>query len=194
MQYYLIYSDGHPNHPLLDWEEGSQYVRKCRPATVPADVQCAVRVGYPIPDTIELPDYMGLPRPVVSTRLREVIEGIGARTVQFIPVDLHLPDGEIIRDRYHHMHIAYKYKVVDLERSDCNFDWEGKPSSFERLALDADKLSRIDDIDARIFCIAEDRVLRLYREDIVAAMQAIDASGCRYVAVDQFGPGSAFAG
>lgn len=194
MNYYLIYGDGHPNHPLLDWEKGSQYFRKCRPATVPVDVQCAVRVGYPIPDTIALPDYLGLPRPVVSTRLRQAIEGIGARTVQFIPVDLHVPDGEIIRDRYHHMHIAYKYEVVDLENSDYTLNTFGKPTAFSKLALSESKLTAIDDADARIFCIAEVRSLRLYREDIVSAMQAIDASGCRYVAVDQFGPGSAFAG
>ena len=194
MNYFCIYGDGHPHHPLLDWEAGSQFFRRCQPAKLRAGFAYAVRIVQPIPDTIALPDYLGLPRPVVSTRVRAAIEAIGVRTVEFVPVALHLPDGDIVPDRYHFMHIAFKAEIADLEKSKCSLGHDGNILAFDRIVLSEEKLSRIDPLDRKIFCMAEQRSLRFYNQEIIDALADIGATGYRSVALTDFGPGSVFAG
>ena len=194
MKYYFIYADGHPNHPLLEWESGSQYFRMCRLAKLPEGFQCAVRIAAPIPETIELPDYLGLPRPVLSSRLRVAIEQAGVRTVQWVPVDLHLPDGSVIKDSYHYMHIAFMAELLDMEQSKYSIDNFGDPAGFESYIMSDEKLKALDSEDAKILCLEEDCVMRVYNQEIVDVMQNLGATGCRYVECEQYGPGSSFAG
>ncbi len=194
MKYYFIYSDGHPHHPLLDWESGSQYFKRCRPAKVPDGFQCAVRIAAPIPDTIELPDYLGLPRPVLSSRLRAAVEKIGVPTVQWVPVDLHLPDGTVLKDSYHYMHITFMADLLNMDKSQYSRDRFGDPRGFTSYEFSEEKIAALASENRQILCLKEDRVMRVYNQKVVEAWQALSVSGCRFIPCAEFDLGSNFAG
>ena len=178
-------------HPLLAWNQSASAFRKGRPVDVDEPVK--LRLGDPVPPRLVMADHHSLPSPVVSARLRDVLEAADLRGVQLVPADVQVGDSEL---RYWLVHMWRTLRCVDRERSVFEDSDSGLfMVSLDRLVLDERVLRDVPLEERRAFRLAESTV-HIFHRDVVARVQAMVPApeGLRFVPVEEWGDASRFQG
>ena len=74
MDYFVVTRAGSDRFPLLEWDEDGSAFYRGEPVAVTEPVK--LRLGAPVPPDPVMVDYHSLPRPVVSTRVRDALEDL----------------------------------------------------------------------------------------------------------------------
>src|SRR5690242_10150968 len=131
--YFVLERAGPSNYPLLEWNQSASLFRKGKPVTIGEPVR--LRLGEPVPRKPVMVDHHSLPGPVISTRLKEVLEPLNLLGVQLVPADVKVREGEVLR--YWLVHVYNEIPCLDRQHSKCDFDEsDGGVLGINRLVLD----------------------------------------------------------
>ena len=134
----------------------------------------------PIPGNPKLADFHRIQQnsPAISERLKNVLESLNLKDVQFLPA--------VIRDKngtehsgYYIIHVVNLIKCMDKENSDWEpNEWKpGQAADIEKLVLDNEVLDKIPLEERLVFAVWENSMEVLYHYSVVEKMLEIDPTG-----------------
>jgi hypothetical protein len=138
-------------------------------------------------------DYHSLPRPVVSTRLRDVLDDLKLHGVQLVPADVRITGVDV--RRYWLVHAYQRIPCIDKEHSRLLLDEDdGEVLGIQRLALDANALEEIPEENRRVFRLAESPSVHLFHRTVVDRVMSLTPSpeGLRFIPVPDWNDSSGF--
>jgi hypothetical protein len=137
-------------------------------------------------------DHHSLPEPVVSTRLKDVLEPLNLYGVQIVPADVRMRDDTTLR--YWLLHLWHEIPCMDRKRSVFKPSSDGVfLLSLDRLVLDEQVLKDIP-LEKRLVFLLEEDTVHLFHGSVVERIMALQPppEGLRFVPVEQWGDASAF--
>ena len=188
--YYVLERSGPSSYPLLEWDQSGSLFRKGTAVAVTAPIR--LRLGAPVPRSPVMVDHHSLPEPVVSARIRDVLEPLGLYGVQLVPADVKIDDGD--SRRFWLLHVYCRLKCMDMKKSVCRFYPSGSVLSIEKLVLDERTLEEIPLERRLLFVLAESTSVYICHRSIVDTVLAVAPQGLRFVPVEQWNEGAGFQG
>ncbi len=149
-----------------------------RAVPVVYDKPILMEFAYPVPRNPKMVDFhfYQMTSPVVSEKLKKVIEDMQVKNIQFVPVLIQGKKNEMI-EGYHAIKVCNTVFCADLEASEYDLLSSGNIGSFEKLVLDSEKLDKIPLEDRLIFAIGEKRTYVVYHISVVEKMLATAPEG-----------------
>ncbi|NMO15535.1 hypothetical protein HPC49_07490 [Pyxidicoccus fallax] len=189
-EYFVLERELSNEHPLLGWDQRSGAYYKGRAVEVAEPVR--LRLGDPVPPKPVMVDHHCLPKPVVSMRVKEVLEPLQLHRVQFVPADVKVGEDDV--RRYWLLHVFNEIPALDMQRSECEFLGEGAIFSIERMVLSEKVLSQVPLHERRVFVLAESLSMCLVHQSVVDQVMALRPAvqGFRFVPVEQWNPAAPF--
>ncbi|NTX09042.1 imm11 family protein [Myxococcus sp. CA040A] len=188
-EYFVLKRARSQEHPLLAWAQSAAAFRKG--GKVAEDVPVQLRIGEPEPSKPLMVDHHSLPAPVVSPRLKTVLESAKLEGVQFVPADVHVRDSVL---RYWLVHMWRRIACMDPERS----VYERSPSGaalmgLDRLVLDESVLGDIP-LEERLAFRLDEAVVHLFHRSVVEQVLSMSPppEGLRFIPVEEWNDSSAF--
>jgi hypothetical protein len=176
--YFVVMRAGSNRHPLLDWDEDGGRFYRSEPVAVTEPIK--LRLGAPVPPDPEMVDYHSLPKPVVSSRVRDVLEPLHIRGVQLIPADVQVKVDDI--RRYWLVHAYQRIACVDRQQSLLDVDEDdGDVLGIQKLVLDEKALKQIPEAERLVFRLAESPSVHLFHRTVVDAVLALKPEGLRFI-------------
>jgi hypothetical protein len=147
-------------------------------------VRSKAQVEEPIPcklqpESADPPPDLILTIPIFSTRLIEVLKGVGVKNMDLYQVALHHPTlGKTYTD-YRAVNIIGRIACADLKQSQYLPDHEAPLMKFEKLVLDEAKT-----LGVPMFRLAESTLYILVSEKVKQAVEAAELRGVRGLPLD----------
>jgi hypothetical protein len=136
--------------------------------------------GYPIPRNPKLADFHFLKEsaPVISERLKNVLESLNLKDMQFLPAIIRDKSGEE-HSGYYIIHVVNLIKCMDKEKSvwEPNVYQPGEAFSVDKLVLDNEVLDKIPLEERLVFAVWENSLKVLYHYSVVEKLLEIDPKG-----------------
>jgi hypothetical protein len=182
--YFVLERAGSNLYPLLGWDQSGSAFYKKKPVTVSEPVR--LRLGEPIPPKPVMVDHHSLPEPVVSKRLRDVLEPLRLHRTQLIPADVKVSDGDV--RQYWLLHVFNEIAGLDLNHSVCDRYADGEVFSIEKLILDEKALGAIPLQERQVFVLAEDISVYLFHQAVVERVMSVmpPPEGLRFIPAAQW--------
>jgi|SRR5215217_710701 len=187
--YFVLLRARSQQHPILAWDQSASAFRKGRP--VDASVPVKLRLGEPVPSSPAMVDHHSLPAPVVSPRLKEVLDAADLRGVQFVPADVQVADSVL---RYWLVHMWRRLACADRQRSRLTVDPDdGDVVGIDSLVLDEAVLREVP-LEERLAFRLEESVVHLFHRSVVDRVQSMtpQPEGLRFIPVEEWSDSSAF--
>ncbi|HYO60235.1 imm11 family protein [Archangium sp.] len=188
LDYFVLERAGPSNYPLLEWDALYWGFGKPQPVAIKEPVR--LRLGDPVPRKPVMVDHHSLPEPVISTRLKEVLEPLELFGVQFVPADVKVREGEVLR--YWLVHVYNEISCLDRQQAKFTTLPSGRIFDFDRLVLDEKVLGEIPLERRRVFILAEWRSAYLFHRSIVEKVLALQPEGLRFFRVDEWSDSAGF--
>ena len=180
-EYFYVESTG-DNYPMLAYAAGGgDYTEIDKAKSLNITEKRIVCYKAPIPAKPQLADLHFLTQhaPVISERLKDVLESLNLKEVQFLPA--------IVRDSSHNEHerfyIVHVYNLIecmDREKSEWTqnpFSKAVKVGKIEKLVLDNELIDAIPLEERLVFAARERSTHVLYHQSVVEKMLEIAPTG-----------------
>jgi len=141
-------------------------------------------------ESYKLFDYHEMTKPVVHSRIKEILESHNLCKLNLVKTKIRLPNNDM-NEEYFLIHTYNFIACVDKESS----VYDALPSGrlcIEELALDEKKLSKIPEEERLIFRLDESTSIYLFHESIVNKIKNINPTGIKFYRVDDWDDGVAF--
>lgn len=162
----------------------SYLFHKARPLASQFPADAAVRFSKNFPQARKLEDFQPntLGALIVSRRVRELLDGLGVKNAEYLPVAVKDHQDQVVAPDYAILNLVGAEPAIDLEASAVEMGSVDKEqlSSIERLVLDHGAISP----DAKIFRCTARRRLFMIRDDVKAAFEEAGLTGYRLFAAD----------
>ncbi|MFP2929477.1 imm11 family protein [Pyxidicoccus sp. 3LG] len=188
-EYFVIEAAASNAHPMLAWDEYLPGLGGPRPAK-PLGRPVKMRLRKPVPRNPVMVDHHELPDPVLSPRLKEVLEPLELHNVQFVLADVKVKPDDV--RPYWLMHVYNWIACIDRERSVLTFYDSGDVLGVRKLVLDEKVLQEIPLERRRVFCPAETPATHVFHQSIVEKVLALQPEGLRFIPVDRWSDSAAF--
>ena len=188
-EYFVLLRSRSQRHPLLAWGQSYRAFLKARPVEVLEPVK--LRLGEPVPPSPVMVDHHSLPSPVVSSRVKEVLEAAQLQGVQLVPADVQAGD-EVLR--YWLVHMWRRLACVDREHSALTLDpTDGDILHIDKLVLDEDVLREIP-LHERLAFRLEEAVVHVFHHTVVDRVMSLThpPEGLRFIPVPDWNDSSGF--
>ncbi|UPY79473.1 WGR domain-containing protein [Leptospira weilii] len=193
MNYFVIERENNDSYPLLAWcgDTGERYFSRFQGKNfiAPSDFELKLRLGPPIPKKYILVDYHSLPEPVVSQRIKKVIDQLPVCNINFIPATIDTQQETF--SNYYVLHVA-KIQCLDEKKSALTTRPDGRISEVDSIVLDKMILKKIPFERRAIFKMLYDIEYYIIHERIVSEIQKISPKGIRFIPVSEYKSDSAF--
>jgi len=179
-EYYVIARDKNSNYPLFTWDQVESEFGLGKPVEITEPLK--FRFGEPIPPEPELVDYHGLPDPVVSKRIVDVLTPLDIYGIQLIPAKVRDPRSPFsdLHD-YWYLHVWNQITCLDKEKSEIRTNKAGtRIFAIDKLVLDEKTLSPFELRKRQIFELAEKTPLLLLHKTVKDAIESVNPKGCRF--------------
>ena len=150
----------------------------------------------PTPHNPQLADFHFLQEnaPVISERLKNVLESFNLKNMQFLPAVIRDKSGEE-HSGYYIIHIVNTIKCMDVEKSKYSGrDATGLVSGVEKLVLNNDVLDKIPLEDRLVFALWENNMKVLYHYSVVEKLLEIDPKGMTIYRLSKYDSSAPFMG
>lgn len=177
-EYFYVKSIG-DNYPMLDYLLGD-YTEVDKSIALDTTKKRVVKFAPPIPSKPEFADlhYLTQHAPIISERLKDVLESFNLKEVQFLPAIIRDDRGND-HDDFFIVHVYNEIKGLDKEKS----DWEQsrynkeRAKNIEKLVLDNEVLDQIPLEDRLVFALWEQSTNVFYHRSVVEKMLEIVPTG-----------------
>lgn len=188
-EYYIIGRKNIPDAPLFSWDESRFKFYKGLPVEIIEPIK--LKIGDPQPRTPKKMDYHSLPKPVISTKLKEILEPLNIFGIQLLPAKIKISSEEYWD--YWYLHIFNKINCIDIENSDCVFSKsDGKILSISSMVLDNEKLNEIELSKRLIFLPKEYASYEIFHESIVEKIESVNPTGLIWAKISEWDDGYTF--
>jgi len=190
-QYYILEREDNDNYPLLEWDELANVTEDDFFDDIdklPSVETINLILGEPIPDTPELVDYHYMPPNVFSDKVADVLGAMELYKTQLFEAKIN-HNGKITSG-YKIFHIHNEIQCMHMERS--VYEFEVSSYAVEKLSLDEDILSEIDEELRLVFRLEEKSSKELYHEKVVNKLAEVNPVGLQFIRLDEWDIGSAF--
>lgn len=187
--YFVLERSGPSTYPLLRWDQSGSLFRKGKPVALSEPVRLAL--SEPVPPEPVMVDHHSLPQPVVSARVKDVLEPLDLHGLQLVPADVRV-GGEVLR--YWLLHLWRRIPCVDRTRSRLSLDEEdGDVLGIDKLVLDEDVLGELPLAERLAFRLAE-QVVHIFHGSVVDRVMTLTPppEGLRFVSVSQWNDSAGF--
>ena len=133
----------------------------------------------PLPDKPEMGDFHSCAyKAIVSETIKNIINLINLKEVQFIPATICNQAGEIV-EGYYIIHIYHFIQAMDKEKSDWEEDDDNPERAFsiDELVLDNEKLDKIPLEDRLVFALKEHPLTTVYHRSVIDKILALQPTG-----------------
>jgi len=190
-EYFVIESAPNNNHPLLTMDE--EVVGLGRPEPLVFSGPLQLRLGAPVPRAPVMVDHHSLPQPVFSARIVEALEPLGLYGVQFVPADVTVKQGAVLR--YWVLHVFNEFQCLDRQRSIYEFfPGHEVALSLDKLVLDERVLQEVPLERRLLFVLAESTATYVFHRSVVERVLALTPppEGLRFIRVDRWNDSAGF--
>jgi len=178
-QYFVIEAENNDNQPMLAWGSSSRPALRKIASIATIDLKLAKQ----LPENPEMVDYHVLPRPVISSALKQALNNIELKDVQFIPARIKTP-GKVY-DNYYLLHMYNLIRCLDVENSDCDIDEDlNDVEDIRRFLLDEKRLSEIELNKRLLFVMWEYPSLYICHDCIKRKLESINPAGIRFIPIN----------
>jgi len=147
----------------------------------------------PVPDSPELVDYHVLPRPVISNKIKNILEKIDIKGVQYVSVTIKSENGKIFNN-YFLLHIFNLISCLDFENSSVDFDDDSATlNDLRSFMLDERKLLNIPLSKRLIFILREWPSVYICHKSIMESIFSVNPDrfmtyiiGLRFVSIEDW--------
>lgn len=140
-----------------------------------------LKYAKPIPRKPKFADLHFLTQyaPVISGRLKNVLESLNLKEVQFLPAIIRDDKGNEHDNGFYIVHVYNDIKCLNKEKSDWEESLfnEEKVSEIDKLVLDNEVLDQIPLGERLIFALWEESSLVFYHRSVVEKILDIDPTG-----------------
>ncbi|MFP2928533.1 imm11 family protein [Pyxidicoccus sp. 3LG] len=187
-EYFVLLRARSQQHPLLSWDQDYLAFLGGEPVEVQEPVK--LKLGEPVPPKPVMADHHSLPSPVVSSRLKDVLDAAQLPGIQFVPADVQAGD-EVLR--YWLVHMWRRLTCVDRERSVLTLYPDGDILDIDRLVLDENVLREIPLRERLAFRLEED-IVHIFHSTVVERVMSLTPppEGLRFVPVPEWNDAAGF--
>lgn len=178
-EYFYLKSIGE-NYPNLQYEGGQDSFETSDEFRLKKGIR-RLCFSHPIPDDPEMADFHYLKdySPVISERMKNLLENMNLRNIQFLPTEIRNKEGNVVEGNYYIIHVYNMVKCLDREKS----NWE--PCSFKEdiatlvhsLVINNEELHKVPLEERLVFALYEQRVHVLYHRSVVDKLLEIEPKG-----------------
>ncbi|MCY1016231.1 imm11 family protein [Pyxidicoccus sp. MSG2] len=179
--YFVIERAASNAHPLFGWDQSGSAFYKGTAVTLAEPIR--LRLGEPVPSRPVMADHHSLPKPVLSTRLKDMLAGLNLFRAQLVPADVRVHDDVV---RYWLLHVFNEIECVDRERSRLSVDDEdGVILGIDELVLDEAVLRAIPQPERLVFVLAESTSVHIFHRTVVDQVMSLTPppEGLRFIPV-----------
>lgn len=172
-EYYIIGRKNIASAPLFDWAQLSFDFYKGTPVEIKEPIK--LRLGSPKPKNPKKMDYHSLPKPVLSEKLKNLLETLKIKGIQLLPAKV-----EVTKDEYWDywfLHIYNKFECIDTQKSSCLINKRERIISMDTIVLDNKKIEKIPLKDRLIFIPKEYGSYEIFHESIVEKIDSLEPTG-----------------
>jgi len=191
-EYFVLERAASNEHPLLGWAQPSGVFYKGKAVDVTEPVR--LRLGAPVPANPVMVDHHSLPEPVVSPRVKAVLEPLELHRVQLVPADVKMGENDV--RRYWLVHVFNEIPALDMEQSVVEWVSEegGLIFAIEKLVLKEKVLEELPLSQRQVFVLAEDSSMYLVHGSVVDQVMALKPAveGFRFIPVEQWNVAAPF--
>ncbi|AXR60270.1 WGR domain-containing protein [Leptospira mayottensis] len=191
MNYFVIERENNDSHPLLSYYDGISffYRFKGKNFIAPSDFKLKLKLGAPIPKKYTLVDHHSLPEPVVSQRIKKIIDQLPVCNINFIPATIDTQQETF--SNYYVLHVA-TIQCLDEKKSALTIHPSGQIFEVDSIVLDKTILKKIPFERRAIFKMSYGCDYYIIHESIVSEIQKISPKGIRFISLSEYTSSSAF--
>lgn len=176
-EYYFIDSTG-VNYPLLGFDEDEDDITDTGGLIV-RETPVKLRFNPPVPKKPKMADIHSIPSPVISKKLKELLDEFRLKEVQLVPATVRNTESNEIIGDYYIINVFNLIECADLERSEFDPS-ESNPYgvlSFDKLVLDNEKLDIIPLEERLVFALKEKITYSVYHKSVVEKILDSEPTG-----------------
>lgn len=195
-EYFYLIESG-TRYPSLDYDDDNDNydVELYEEAPLDTTETRIVCFGDPVPRKPLLADhhYLIEGAPVISDRLKNVLESLNLKNMQFIPAIIR-DDKEDEHEGFFIIHVYNMIRCMDKEQS----KWRPSPWNSEnainidKLVLDNEALDKIPLEDRLVFALDELGTFVLYHQSIIEKILEIEPTGLTIYRLSKYDPSAPF--
>lgn len=194
-EYFYLKLVEHSGYPMLalddDFKKYALRFLRTKPIEYTKKIQLKFR--EPIPQKPQMADYnpFTTPSPVLSEKLKKVIEDMQVKDIQFVPVLIRDKKDEFI-EGFHAIKVCNSISCANMDLSDYASSEPGEVDHFNKLVLDNEKLDNIPLEDRLIFAVEEEITTVLYHISVVEKMLNAAPTGMTVYRLAGYDPSAPF--
>ncbi|MDR3060241.1 MAG: hypothetical protein LBU84_19135 [Prevotella sp.] len=192
-EYFYVISHG-DEYPMLDYVNGGVMELFRGKPLDPGEVRI-MRFADPIPRNPQLADHHFLTSnaPVISGRLKGLLESLNLKGIEFLPVIIQDKEGKEHND-YSIIHVLNEIQCMDKEKSkwDPSKYKPGRAKDVEKLVLDNGALDKIPLEERLVFTLWENGTNVLYHHSVVDKILEISPTGLTVYRLSRWNPDAPF--
>lgn len=149
------------------------------------------RFGRPVPRKPKMGDaHNNAQHLVISERVKDVMEGMNLKEVQYLPATIEGNDE--VFDNYRALHIYNLIKCMDREKSVFDADEDGDIIQIDKLVIDGEALGQVPLEERLVFALEEKRLFMFFHKSVVEKILAIKPEGIMFSPVIKWDSRSLF--
>lgn len=179
---YFYLQEVETNHyPMMEYDyDGGDSMEVYDEIPLDLSEKRIVCFAKPIPSSPKLADYhfLGENCPVISERLKNVLESFNLKDVQFLPTIIRDKKGDE-HEGYYIIHVVNLIECMDKEKS----DWKpskhnkGEADYIDKLVLDNELIDKVPIEERLVFAAWENSLKVLYHRSVVEKILEIEPTG-----------------
>jgi len=187
MNYFVIGREDNPNYPLLEDFDRETSKAVCMDEFIPDGFHCIFEVDLDNSDSPKVPsmvDYHKEPAPVVSKKIKDILEPLELKGVQFVPAEIRWKD-KVYKD-YFYMHVIVYHQCADKENSIIKFsNIDGTIRRISKFVINP-KLADIPLEDRLIFRCKEGAFYYFVEESLKDKIMAANPKGIVFIPAEEW--------
>jgi len=187
MNYFVLDSDDNSNYPPLNKFDHETTMATHMDELIPDGFTCIFEVDLDYSDAPKVPqmvDYHTAPKPVVSKKIKDVLEPLNLKGVQLVPAEIRWKD-KVYKD-YFYMHVIVYHQCADKENSDILFSKiDGRIRRIKKFVLNP-KLTDIPLEDRLLFRCQEHSSYYFIEESLKNKIMAADPKGIVFIPAEEW--------
>ena len=181
-EYYVLVASNNDDYPLLSWGD----TKKVPLREINDIYDINLIFDDPVPDSPKLVDYHILPRPVISSKIKNALEKLKIEGVQYIPATITSKSNKKY-ENFFLLHIFNLIKCLDLKKS--NFDYDEDSDTVDDLRsflLDEKALSEMPLNIRLVFILREWPSIYICHKTIMEAILSVNPTGIRFIPISDW--------
>lgn len=169
------------NIPFFNWGKNQDDTPFFKGEPVQNIKSIKLDFGEPKPKKPTIADYHPLPIPVISDKIKDIIDKLNVKNIQFVPVNFKYE--QKLDNNYWLLYVnnlSWLSKLIDLEKSKIKLDDNGKIIRVNKILLNDSEINKTPLEDRLIFKLKEHYIHTIMHKSVVNEIIKIKPYGVKF--------------